>query len=872
MALKWYMGNFMTGAVDKSLMLPVIDGSTSIDYDVNAEAEASIKISRAELPASLANDWKIAFESYDKMIVAVDGDDENEAVIFAGFIYKNQIDIDTGDVLDIQAKGVMEYLRNRLMIPTFTSETDATKSITLTAPSWRSLIIKLINHAFSRSGIPSGAPKPPSILDTIEPDSGDGVKLTTLYTDAFTYGDRLEDVRDNLSTRGQEFRFIPQWDNEARTRISFKVSVGSSENPHINFASTLNIELRAGASKITKFSSTSSGDNKRNRFLIQSLNDEKKTDLTAKYTGGSGSVLVDDFFNSPVELTSSELQTQLSARSSDMNTEMVEISLTLVGENKRQWINNLGKKMTITGYSNSISAGHSITVRVVEIGFDDSDVITLGVQTPAQRYPRLPKQRKKEDAKRKKKRRKKRGQKYYKGGSGSSRWGQTSLGSFGSTTGGGGGTGGVDPIDPGPLDPGASGDWGTGGGNNGEDSIVTGAAEFEYNQISVFESPLFSRWGTTIASNNTIWNCPKFMEFTTNFSADEFAYQYTENSYQMNISSAILFAGGLSDPSIAKSYTFTPQHIADAIDGGIGTFLPPKPVDLKVGSTNYIYSLYSVRAESYNPVVLEDANIYIPVYYGIQWGAKSLSSGAYKWASSIYVNGENRARMGGGCVVFYKMKINDMKDIDDPILDTRSYRGDLPYNENPNQFTFEKYGSWIVMAGTSVPTSAANYNSGGMALSTWWGWSITTGPITIAQNDTGQKIAVMMMSAGDGSGNWLHSIGTQLFPVPLNAAVPIKSEDEVLSSANSGTVITFACLGRLFAYTIWYGVPNRVYQLKNDNALTGSVSTAQIGEMNPPSRSTGGQNVWSSGRHVYVQMNDSKIIYGQITKKENGST
>lgn len=891
MALKWYMGDFMTGQIDKTLELPVIDGSTSIDHDVNGEDSADIKINRSLLPSSLSNNWKIAFESYDKMIVCIDEKNGTEDIIFGGFIYKNQIDIDSGDVLSIQARGILDYLRNRLMISTFDNETDASKSVTLKAPSWRSLIIKLVQHAFSSTGIPSGAPRPPQVIENIESDDGDGVTFKTLYVDAYTYGDRLEDIRDNLSSKGQEFKFIPVWDGTSRTKIKFRLIVGSASNPHIGFNSDINIRLEEnGNAKITKFSSTSSGENKRNRFFIQSSNDEKKTDLTTKYTGGSSSVLIDDFFNSPVELTSSELAEQLNARSDDMNSEMIEISLTVVGESKKDWYNNLGKKMTITGFSNTTSAGHSTVVRIVEIGFDDTDVITIGVQTPAQRYPRLPKQRTAEAQRKNKKSSKLKNQKYYKGGTGSSKWKETSLGNSGfdgggGDGGGGGGDGGTDPVDPGPLDPGESADWGTGGGNNGEDTPVEGSADFEYVYINSFESPYFAMGNTVAASNNTIWSCPTFMTFSNSFNPTDESQFLTLNTYSSTIYSGILHAGGISEARVAKEFDITPENINSIFEKAQGHVVPKKPVSFTDSGTIYDYEMKKSYGYSSNPVVLDDGNLYLPLHFGVSWGMRRWRGSNVYWNTRVVADRPYEVKFGFVC--FMKLKINDMTDLSDPILSDKDFRGDLPYIDEMNPYRFVRYGSWIIMHSddydVSVTTSAANYNPSTGSIPTWWTWGVVTQGLAIGYTKNKTSMAVYRKGSTQDSAGFF-GLPLQLYPVPQNNSVPIRwetpEEEEGHGLNGIDMYSNFTCLGRLFRTfkkdtDSQYSREIVVQSLDTDLPSSQPLQKVDIGSAGTWASNYKMSDVITTGRHVYIPIvfntgYSPTMLYGQIVEKDEG--
>lgn len=390
----WLIGDFETGTVDRSDVLPVIHNSDKPTIDINAGDNVTFNLSKKDIP----EDWKSYLKEFDRLIVLEDDSkdwNDDGAILFAGFLNKRSGDI--GSTIAVQAAGLREYLSSRIINNVFTGVNDKPSAgITFAGSDYQGLMRSIITHCFDDSGIPTSSRKPPAVLGNIDGGTGTGVTSKILLSDMINYSSVLDDLRDVTSTNGNEYYFKPRWRNSSRNSIVWDVKIGTDSAPHINEATTFTIPLTTTSTfKSSKFSLELSSEGVANRIIGQSkAGDTEKdngADLTVLTSTSGAKVLVDTAFNPGVELTSDQMNAQLTARLNSMLSATGTATYTIEEADASQWINNLGKTIVFSGQSGTDSAGYNITVRCTSVTFSASNnTIEVGVSVPQPRYPKLP--------------------------------------------------------------------------------------------------------------------------------------------------------------------------------------------------------------------------------------------------------------------------------------------------------------------------------------------------------------------------------------------------------------------------------------------------------------------------------------------------
>lgn len=393
MALKWLVGDFTTGNTSETAVLPVVRKGDNVSLDINSGDSATLTIAKDALPS----DWRTYLKPIDKMVVLVDDEvGYASSVTWAGFI--NKQDGKVKDVVKIQPTGIREWLATRIITNVFnTTNADPTAGVTFTASTWQGVMSAIIQHAFSNSSIPAGAPTNPTVLGTVDGVvSGNTYSYTVKNSDAKSYAAALDEIRDKLS-KGNEYKFVPRWSSSAKTKIVWDAIIGSDTSPHIGESTTVTIQLADNTWKPLSYGQSASSDNLVSRIIGQSKygSGTSGSDFTTKTSTAGTKVLIDQFFNAGVELTSAELDAQLTSRlsyNSTLNNEATfERSYDTLAD-LRTMISHLGKMATFTGTEQASQFG--VTMRIVGLTFSpEKKIITVSLIPKAARYPNLPKDR-----------------------------------------------------------------------------------------------------------------------------------------------------------------------------------------------------------------------------------------------------------------------------------------------------------------------------------------------------------------------------------------------------------------------------------------------------------------------------------------------
>lgn len=397
--LKYIIGDFATGVTSELNVLPVIHGSDSVQVDVNSGDNLTLSISKRDIP----EDWKTFLKVVDTTISLIDSDlawDAPGAVLFSGFV--NKISASIGETISVQVAGYREYgaIQKAVNVFNATSATPST-SATFEAGTYQGLISKVLGTIFNNPNIPVNSPKfPPNILGSLSGEStGTTVSYSALASAFMSYADIADEVRDVLSTYGNEYRFVPRWSDSNKNKIVVDILVASDSQAHIKENEVIEIVLNDNTNfKHSKFGMDLSSAGMANRLIAQSKAGDSETDdgadLTTLISTGGASVLLDSTFNPGVELTEAQMSEQLTARLTTMLNAQGTAQYIVQEADKSYWLNSLGKTIHFTGAAGTESEGYDITVRITDLTFSASNnTIPVGVLVPQPRYPRLPRAR-----------------------------------------------------------------------------------------------------------------------------------------------------------------------------------------------------------------------------------------------------------------------------------------------------------------------------------------------------------------------------------------------------------------------------------------------------------------------------------------------
>lgn len=396
MSQKLRLGNFATGAITRVEALQAED-SVDVQVDINGEGSAEFIIAFSSLTKEEQNNWKQLFHPL-KTFVALDNDEfawnVADSLPYAGFINKVAVDIALGTIR-IQTVELTEYLKARLIINNWNTVTDPNYSLEFSGATWGDIMVDIAENAFAIDlDAPSDAPKPPQVLGKI-PSRNDGtLKHVVKATDIVTYYDALTDIRDNISSAGNEFRFVPYFVDASRSKVAWEFIVGGEGNGHINESNIITLPLNE-TTHFSSYSTTIDSNEMYSKLYIQTIEGDEETpsDLSSKYHDDFP-VLVERFFSPNVELTADEKNAQFDARLKSSTDATHSIEALLEDEpNPYKWIRRLGSTINMIGVPDSISAGHTFTVRLIAVSWTpEVSFVKLEVMQPQARYPKLPNQ------------------------------------------------------------------------------------------------------------------------------------------------------------------------------------------------------------------------------------------------------------------------------------------------------------------------------------------------------------------------------------------------------------------------------------------------------------------------------------------------
>lgn len=407
MAHKWILGNFSDGTITDTEVK--VEAGSSAEVDILGSGSASITVPIRKL--NKPSEWKQTFRVNQRLLALIDDEqawDSPNAVVWAGFVNDVRASMRTQS-LTVRALELPEYLKARKILGSYgrvTTNPDASKKFT--GSGWAGVIGSIIRDCFSAEGLPADAPKPPQILGTVTVTDSDTTareKIVSL-TEALSYSDALNQVKETDSPDGREWAFTPRFASESMDRIVWDVLACPKDAPH--FREKRAIEMVLEENEINKFSEYGiavNGADTFNGLHIQSKAGQvgeggavtEAADLTGSFSPGSaGQVLFEEHFSPGVELSATQLTEQLTARVRKSAEAQDEIELSFEEEAEKAYrITQLGSTIKLIGKEGTVSEGWNAEVRLTSVSFNvDEGSVRCEVMAIAPSYPRLPKDRK----------------------------------------------------------------------------------------------------------------------------------------------------------------------------------------------------------------------------------------------------------------------------------------------------------------------------------------------------------------------------------------------------------------------------------------------------------------------------------------------
>lgn len=406
---EWFWGVYGTGMGDANIdgsidlnanKLPWIKDADSAEEDINSGDTATIAIAKKYM-----TDWAAKLKVGRNSLVCVDMDpavswNSGNKIKFYGVITK--LNPKHKEHLTIKADNQLAVFKRQVACTLFNAgSTKPSDGVTFTGLTDQALMGNIIRHGFNTALAPAGQ-RPANILGTVSGVSTGSTKtLKALYSENKSIADLLINYRDNISTYGNEFRFLPVFTSSAMNLIRLNAWIGedSVAGAHLNESQTvtINIETPDQFNKMVEMSAVHNIDGVATRWIVQTkAGDESSdsgSDLFAKSNTGTDLPRLDAFFNPGVELTTEERDAQAQAHL-DASATFAEVSFSVEEDFKTDWKSHLGKTISFVGSTGTEFAEFNMTVRCVSLSWSASNgSVNVGLTVKQPRYPLLPKDR-----------------------------------------------------------------------------------------------------------------------------------------------------------------------------------------------------------------------------------------------------------------------------------------------------------------------------------------------------------------------------------------------------------------------------------------------------------------------------------------------
>jgi len=314
---KWVLYNTLTGAIIKELPA----SEDSIYIDINSGDEATLTIPAYSLSATDRPIWTSVFKSWARGIALIDNNkayNASGAVIFAGPIVKRNYN-GMDETITLTAYSIYEYLKKITVPPVWTEVTDAALTETFTADSWAGVMSAVLQRGIDPTGKPAGL----NFMNTftaLPTVTGTGYSYTVKVVDQVKVSDVFEDIRDNVSTNGNEFRFIPTFTDATMATLTWNLLVGTDAAPKINYTDlTVPLYEEATPTKIWRATEYTVDDDNTlvyNKLVINGSTDPVTANMETVYdaTTDPEMPILTEVFEPGVTITQAQLDTQKAQR------------------------------------------------------------------------------------------------------------------------------------------------------------------------------------------------------------------------------------------------------------------------------------------------------------------------------------------------------------------------------------------------------------------------------------------------------------------------------------------------------------------------------------------------------------------------------
>lgn len=394
---KWVIYNTLTGAIINELP----SSEDSVYVDINNGDEATLTIPAYSLSNTDRVQWTKVFKPWARGIALIDNTkvwNGAGAVIFAGPIVKRSFNSREEKIV-LTAYGIYEYLKKITVPPVWTEVTDATLTETFTADSWAGVYSAILQRGVDDTGKPTGwnFMKTFTGLPTV---TGTGYSYTVKVVDQKTVAECMEDIRDNVSAHGNEYKFTPVFTSTVKDTLTWTLTVGSDAAPKLNYADlTVPLyeeEVPTAAWRANEYNVDDDNTLIYNKLVINGSTDSVTANLEAVYDLTTDPEMpgLTEKFEPGVTLTQAELDAQKAARIKGSLVGDKNVTLTISQDEALESFTMVGKKLTVDVSLSDRAAGTGVTVRAVGLRFTNTDRennIELELMKLQARYPKLPK-------------------------------------------------------------------------------------------------------------------------------------------------------------------------------------------------------------------------------------------------------------------------------------------------------------------------------------------------------------------------------------------------------------------------------------------------------------------------------------------------
>lgn len=401
---KWVLYNTLTGSVIQDI--PFVEDT--VYRDINNGDEATISIPAYALSDSDRLDWSTVFRPWARGIALIDMTNNvwNAAnkIIFAGPIVKPGF-VTEEEEIRLTAFNFFEHLKKNPVLQAWETVTDATAHEVIESGSWASLYSKLIQRMAASTAAPTTSATAPSGYNPIhlaqmrnyQAISGTGKSVNLKVIEGRTPAGVMEEIRDSISEKGNEFQFVPFFTDSSMNVIKFDLITGTDTAPHINESNVLNVPLYEENShnwQVVEWTVDGDGTMMYNKIAINGSTDAvvgnfgQANDFSTTYPA------MTETFDAGTTLTAPQMTDQLTARMIGSLVAEKTATLTITNDTGFEWISNLGRTLNLMPGDKSAGSGavlRCVGIRMSNSADEESAMrVEIDVVRLAARYPKLP--------------------------------------------------------------------------------------------------------------------------------------------------------------------------------------------------------------------------------------------------------------------------------------------------------------------------------------------------------------------------------------------------------------------------------------------------------------------------------------------------